>query len=165
MRTVEGTVYPTFKEACRALGLLADDKEWHHCLEDAAEIKMGVGLRNLFVIILRHCNPDNPRTLWDAHKHNLSEDIAHHNPSATPAQIINHTLLDIEQRLEWQGLTLEKCDLPIPDRENDIKDPFQKEVEEALDYDQNILKQIVDTNVGKLTSEQKKVFDTVMVST
>jgi hypothetical protein len=30
--TVNGIVYPTFKEACEVLGFLDDDKEWIDCI-------------------------------------------------------------------------------------------------------------------------------------
>ncbi|OMP10721.1 DNA helicase PIF1, ATP-dependent [Corchorus olitorius] len=36
LRTVNGTVYQTFKEACHALGLLGDDKEWKMAIEEAS---------------------------------------------------------------------------------------------------------------------------------
>jgi hypothetical protein len=36
IRTVNGIEYPTFKEACRALGFLDDDKEWIDCINEAA---------------------------------------------------------------------------------------------------------------------------------
>ena len=32
IRAVNRVLYPTFKAACYALGLLDDDKEWHDCL-------------------------------------------------------------------------------------------------------------------------------------
>jgi hypothetical protein len=36
IRTVNGVLYPTFKSACYALGLLDDDKEWHETLNHAS---------------------------------------------------------------------------------------------------------------------------------
>lgn len=37
LRKVNGILYPTFQEACEALGLLADDKEWDDALSQASE--------------------------------------------------------------------------------------------------------------------------------
>ena len=36
LRTVDGTLYPTFQAACVALGLLDDDREWIDCLTEAS---------------------------------------------------------------------------------------------------------------------------------
>ena len=36
LRTYNGTVYQTFKEACAARGLLTDDKEWYDTFTEAA---------------------------------------------------------------------------------------------------------------------------------
>ncbi|OBZ69834.1 hypothetical protein A0H81_10535 [Grifola frondosa] len=41
LRTVEGTTYPTFREACIASGLLDDDSEWRQCLSKATEMQTG----------------------------------------------------------------------------------------------------------------------------
>jgi hypothetical protein len=56
---LNGQVYDTFKEAWRARGLLEDDIEWLLCLQEAAHMRTGKGLHNLFTIILLHCNPDS----------------------------------------------------------------------------------------------------------
>jgi hypothetical protein len=34
--TMDGTKHDTFKDACIAMGLLADDNEWHQALEEAS---------------------------------------------------------------------------------------------------------------------------------
>ena len=36
LRTINGVTYTTFKEACYALGMLDDDKEWIECIVDAS---------------------------------------------------------------------------------------------------------------------------------
>src|SRR5438105_13953126 len=52
IRTYNGVVYQTFKEACAARGLLSDDKEWYNIFEETANWTTYLELRNLFVIIL-----------------------------------------------------------------------------------------------------------------
>ena len=41
LKTVNGHIYETFKEACIQLGLLQDDSEWNACLTEASNIKIG----------------------------------------------------------------------------------------------------------------------------
>ena len=38
LRTVDGFLYPSFKEACIALDLLQNDEEWNQCLKEAGQI-------------------------------------------------------------------------------------------------------------------------------
>jgi len=75
LRTVGGQLKSTFKDACIALGLLADDNEWHQCLEEAGQMATGHQLRALFVAILIDGNPALPKHLWDTHKHRLCDDL------------------------------------------------------------------------------------------
>ena len=37
LRTVDGLMHPTYKDACKALGLLEDDSEWEIALEKVSE--------------------------------------------------------------------------------------------------------------------------------
>ncbi|QRW17527.1 ATP-dependent DNA helicase PIF1 [Rhizoctonia solani] len=64
LRTFEGQVFPTFKEACIAQGLLESDEEWARCLAEAAQYKTGRQLHCLFVVILTACHPMDPGQLW-----------------------------------------------------------------------------------------------------
>ncbi|KAJ1685676.1 hypothetical protein LUZ63_017066 [Rhynchospora breviuscula] len=50
--TVDGQLYPTFKEACEAYGLLENDGEWINTMEEAAASANSEQLRHLFVEIL-----------------------------------------------------------------------------------------------------------------
>ena len=48
LKRVDGVFYDTYREACDALGLLKDDEEWKHCLEDAARSQSANLVYNLF---------------------------------------------------------------------------------------------------------------------
>ncbi|KAF8396453.1 hypothetical protein HHK36_018072 [Tetracentron sinense] len=50
LRTVDCIIYPTFKAACSALGLLEDDTEWHESLNEASLWATGRQLRDMFYI-------------------------------------------------------------------------------------------------------------------
>ena len=75
LRTVNGITYPTFKEACIALGLLQNDEEWDQCLKEAEQVQTGIQLRKLFAILLLFCEVTRPEIFWNAHISTFSEDI------------------------------------------------------------------------------------------
>ena len=74
VRTFEGEVYDTFKDAAIARGLLQNDGESFDCLAEASIYAMPNQLRSLFVSVLVYCEPSNVSALWDSFKHDLIED-------------------------------------------------------------------------------------------
>ena len=76
LRTVDGVLLETFLEACASRGLLQDDAEWQNVLVEAAGFQMPKQLRQLFAVILTHCETSDPLYLWTAHKDVLCEDYA-----------------------------------------------------------------------------------------
>ncbi|XP_021999396.1 uncharacterized protein LOC110896241 [Helianthus annuus] len=75
IKTVDGVVYATFKEACYAYGLLNDDKEWNNALSEAKLWASGSQLRELFVTMLLFCEVNRPAQLWAQNWEILSDDI------------------------------------------------------------------------------------------
>ena len=45
LHTIAGVIYPTFRDACIAYGLLEDDGEWVICLRDTSEMQTGTSLQ------------------------------------------------------------------------------------------------------------------------
>ncbi|XP_043464096.1 uncharacterized protein LOC122499686 [Leptopilina heterotoma] len=76
LRTVDGITYDTFTAACLALGLIEDDEEWKKAMNEAILWMMPSSLRKLFVRILIHCQPTNPKNLWEEFKNAMSEDFS-----------------------------------------------------------------------------------------
>ncbi|XP_057247390.1 uncharacterized protein LOC130589407 [Beta vulgaris subsp. vulgaris] len=92
IRTVAGSVYPTFKEACYARGLLDDDKEYIDAITEASFRETGHYLRNLFCML-------------------LMSDL-----TLTDEQIQAFALADIEAKLQSNGSSLRKfSEMPFPD--------------------------------------------------
>ena len=92
LRTVEGILYPSFKEVCDALGLLQNDDEWNQCLKEAGQIQSGAQLRGLFATILLFCEPVRPERLWETHISAFSDDIffqAHHDTGNVTLELTN----------------------------------------------------------------------------
>ncbi|KAG8365946.1 hypothetical protein BUALT_Bualt17G0024800 [Buddleja alternifolia] len=71
LRTFNGILYPTFKQACRARGLLEDDNEWHEASNWASSIK----LRYMFSTMLMFSEITDPVTLWEQHWRSMVDDL------------------------------------------------------------------------------------------
>ncbi|XP_075451164.1 uncharacterized protein LOC142492406 [Ascaphus truei] len=100
LKTVNGQVCETYREACQKLGLLEDDQHWNSTLAETALQSLPGKIRNLFAIILTTCNPSNPNTLWATYRETMSEDILHKaqrdNPSLNvqfSPEIFNEVLI------------------------------------------------------------------------
>jgi len=65
LRTVDGIVYPTFKGASIALGLLEDDGEWVALFREGAQFMTGRALRHLFALALQYTTISNPLAIWE----------------------------------------------------------------------------------------------------
>ncbi|CAG4979190.1 unnamed protein product [Parnassius apollo] len=74
-RKVSGQQYPTYKDACLALGLLEDDNHWDSMLAEAALNCTGKQIRLLFAIVLTTCFPTHSQMLWDNHKNSMTDDV------------------------------------------------------------------------------------------
>ncbi|KAG5553887.1 hypothetical protein RHGRI_011678 [Rhododendron griersonianum] len=75
VRTINGVVYPTYKAACIALGLLDDDNEWGAALIEASTWASGSQLRNIFCSMLMFSEVTNPLELWENHWVDLTDDL------------------------------------------------------------------------------------------
>jgi hypothetical protein len=60
LRTVDGKEHDTFKDACIAMGLLANDNEWHQALEETGVWALGQQLHDMFASMLMFCEVPNP---------------------------------------------------------------------------------------------------------
>nr|XP_047141323.1 uncharacterized protein LOC100209718 [Hydra vulgaris] len=126
LRTVHGTVFNTFREACYNLGLLQDDIEWRNTLTEAAATRMPKQFRLLFSIILTLCEPDDPLHLWNTFKNYMVEDYIHHSMPVVLAE--QAALCQIESIINQSAKTLADYNLPALDQfldnvpENDDED-------------------------------------------
>jgi len=75
LKSIDGIVYETYREACERFDLLKNDKHWDNTLSEANGTKRSSQIRSLFVIILTLCVSSNPQQLWDKYKKNMSEII------------------------------------------------------------------------------------------
>nr|GFC70619.1 NADH-ubiquinone oxidoreductase chain 2 [Tanacetum cinerariifolium] len=75
IKKVNEVVYPTYKEAYYATGLLEDDKEYIECIEDASHWATAEHLRELFVTLLSQKELTMPLSVWLQTWHLLAGDV------------------------------------------------------------------------------------------
>lgn len=115
LRTYQGIVYPSLKEACRAHGLLADDGEWRLCLNDASQMQVAWKLRNLFASILLFCELSSPEAIWDAFRAHICDDLRPRVANPTPERLYDYGLFLLNQTLSDSGYSLENFPrMPLP---------------------------------------------------
>jgi hypothetical protein len=134
IRTCNGTVYPTFKEAASARGLLESDEEWDRCLHEASTYQMPKQLRETFGYICCFCQPSQPIELWNKYVVDLALDYMR---SFADDAAINMALHDINAILKQHGLSCALIGLPTPTGivpEAQLYDP----VEEAREGDERV---------------------------
>ncbi|KAI3806191.1 hypothetical protein L1987_22087 [Smallanthus sonchifolius] len=65
IKTVNGIVFPTFRDACYALGLLDDDTEYVEAIKEASHSGSGYYLRTLFATMLLSNTLSRPDFVWN----------------------------------------------------------------------------------------------------
>ena len=103
VRTVDGEVYNSFRDACIARGLLQDDSEWRRALQFAFR-SLFVPLTEIFATLLAFCNVSDPVGLWEEFRARLVQDIRQRfrqRPQLqSTEQAEKYVLLEIENYLQ-----------------------------------------------------------------
>ncbi|XP_031395056.1 uncharacterized protein LOC116206350 [Punica granatum] len=170
IRTVNGVSYPTFKEACYALGLLEDDQEWHDCLKEASTWGSGTELPQLFCAILLFCEIVDPAQLWERNWKVLSVDILYEqrkllnfpNVNLTDEQVQNYALSEIEKILIKAGKSLEGCQGMTVPHDILMVQMNNRLISEELNYDRMRMQEEYSQMLHKLNSDQKAIHDRVL---
>ncbi|XP_067945068.1 uncharacterized protein [Watersipora subatra] len=163
LRTVDGIVCSTFKEACLKRGLLEDDRQWRNTLREASVSYSPSRLRNLFAVILISCNLSDSKQLWLDHKESINDDVRRQLNQLQPqisldftAEIFNKTLILLEDKvINISGKTLEKLGFTLPCRDLDLLP--QTEVLQETNYDMAKLDRFVRSTEPNLTFDQNLV--------
>lgn len=99
LRTVSGTVYPTFRAASNALGLIGDDIEWLTCFTEASVWATASQLRSLFCHLLLFCEVSNPLLLWNTACDQMKDDYLHCLTTEIPDKTVASVAEIVEQQL------------------------------------------------------------------
>lgn len=149
LKTVNAVTHNTFYEACIALNLLADDKQWISTMEEAVVFRMPLQLRFLFATLCSHCQLKSPAELWERFKDDMSEDYCRRY-AAEDALLM--ALRDIQEILSQSGIWCENIGLPKPP---DVVQFFD-------DIDVITESQMATENLNKLNKEQHQLVDAVL---
>lgn len=75
LKTYNYAVYPTYKDACFAYGLLENDKEYIDGILEESLWGMGDYLRSFFVMLIMTDSVSQPEVVWEKTWHVLAEDV------------------------------------------------------------------------------------------
>ena len=171
LRTVEGEVCATFKEACTKLGLLQDDNEWHQVLMEADYIQNSPALRELYITIVLYCEPSDPRRLFEDHWEKWTDDIAQkaqqRGITLSLEQLKTMVLLDLQRRLQSREKNLRDACLINPTEEElcnveAMTGNLPVMIREELDFNIDQLRELAIESHSRFTDEQRLVFDTIL---
>ncbi|VEN49979.1 unnamed protein product [Callosobruchus maculatus] len=168
LRTVNGVLCGTYREACQRLGLLENDSHWDHTLGDAAISSNANQIRTLFAIILSTCFPSAPTDLWNKYKYHMAEDILHQMRLRTSnadlqinEEIHNEALILIENMcLMLTNKSLIQLGMTMSNRP--MHNVFNQELRRETQYDCDALREAVQRDVPLLNKQQRYAYDTLM---
>ncbi|XP_071726987.1 uncharacterized protein [Rutidosis leptorrhynchoides] len=171
IRRVDGTLHPTFKDACFARGLINDDKEWTEAISEATLWASGSQLRDLFVTILLFYNVSKPLKLWETHWEALADDILrkkrklYNYPDLilNEAQLQNYCLVEIQAILNKNGKSLaDYPDLPQPDQ-SFLTQMDNRLIREELNYNIKEMQALHNSFYNSLNPEQLSIYQQVIM--
>ncbi|CAN1725751.1 ATP-dependent DNA helicase pif1 [Linum perenne] len=168
IKTVNGVTYESFKETCYALGFLADDNEWHDCLQEVSTWASGRKMRRIFATMLAFSQVSNVKDLWERNWELLSEDILYNQrrmlnrPNLTLCvdEIKDICLLEIQKFLQGIGTSLENFQgMPLP--RTNLYGTSNSLLSDELHWNEEQMRDVFNTNYRKLNEEQKRAFDMI----
>jgi hypothetical protein len=115
LRTVNGSIYPSFQETCIALNLFSNETEAEYCFTEAVEsLQTPYQMRILFVHMLTNDCITSPVAIWEKFRNALSEDF-HISNGRDWSLAFSSALLQISESLREHGKTPEGYGLPQPE--------------------------------------------------
>ena len=170
LRTVDGEVHETFKDACIALRLCEDDAQWKDCLDGAREYATPRNIRHLFCQILVNCFPSKPKHLYEEYKECMQDDFNFKRRNdilvdqQTMTRLVENDLLtalnsifkdhgytNIDSNIGMPDATLERC---IADTSTEMDPDAQRFFGENIDRLNNGQSVIYEKIVGLIEEDK-----------
>ncbi|XP_076029300.1 uncharacterized protein LOC143018082 [Oratosquilla oratoria] len=161
LRTIDGKMYPSNREAVKALGLLADEETWKNTiLEIINHTNDRKQLRETYASMLVFSDLENQSGIWEETKDLFASDYLHINNSTEYNDEIYLDALDDIQKHVWNcgGGSITKYGLP-PSRGGE---KTSNVVRRERSYNKEKLKEEVAQKELLLNDKQKQVYDAVM---
>lgn len=119
LRSYQGALCPSFREACVCRGLLEDNGEWKMCLWEACDMQTGSRRREPFATILYDCVTTRPDKLWEEFCIHPCDDIGYSLSilgfdSPTQDDIFDYVLFLLNRAPRPFGCTLADFNPPVP---------------------------------------------------
>lgn len=166
IRTINGRVYSSFRDACLELNLLESDAHWIGALADAARCQMPTHMRQLLATILCYCTPSDPLSIWVRFRNDLSQDFLHRERRRRNQNldfndfIYNKCLQSLEDiTLSMRNVRLCELGLPSPNRARD--ETFNNEVEREISYDVAEMQAYYNQNLPRMVDDQRSAFNCI----
>ena len=164
-------VFPTFQLACKALGLLGDDREWSNAFGEAIPTTSSPQLRQHFVNIIMFCEVADSNSLFDQFWHSMHDDIEYRlrssfsmlNLRLSNDKLKNYVLYKLEQLLNASVTSLKDHKLPMPNGRL-MDEVRNKLLREELDYDLTELGNNHSLAMPHLNPCQRNIYDSVITS-
>jgi hypothetical protein len=157
LRTFDDVIYPTFKQACLARGLLPSDSELCKVMDEAISFRTPNQLRILFATLLIFVTPACPLEFYELYKNHLNEDFTYRlllseEPlDFDPEEL---ALLEINEELIQHGKSLDFFELPLPSIDYESSVPIQESFDDSSLED-------IDSEISALNSDQRSVLNEI----
>ncbi|CAH9146259.1 unnamed protein product [Cuscuta epithymum] len=172
LRTYNGTLFPSFRDACYARGLLKDDKEYIDGITEASHWASAYALRNLFVTLLLSDVLSKPQLVWEKCSQYFLKDILYNirrnlnDPEyqLSTDEVNKYCLIEIEKLLRKRCRSLRDfVGMPMPP-ESDIPSIEDTIIHEELKYDKSVMAETHAKLLKNMNEEQRSVYDKIMES-
>lgn len=169
LRTIDGKLYDTFHDACFALGLLSDDREFVEGIKEAVTFASGSYLRKLFVTLLLGNTMTKPYNVWqetwqvlaDGILYDIRKQLKSPQLQIEICKLQQLCLIEIEKLLVLNGRSLKDFDtMPFPQGE-DMNEFGNILLFNELNHDVHQMQALHDELLPMLNHDQKKVYDEI----
>ncbi|XP_076053666.1 uncharacterized protein LOC143032670 [Oratosquilla oratoria] len=161
LRTVDGKMYNSYREAVKALGLLSDEETWKNTiLEIINHTNNRNQLRETYASMLVFSDLEDQSAIWEETKDLFASDYLHKNNLTDYNDEIYLDALDDIQKHVWNcgGGLITEYGLP-PSRGGE---KTANVIRRERSYNKKILEEEVAHNVVFLNDKQRQVYDAVL---